>query len=590
MATMQTTGTPTQPEPSPRRALLALALALWALLAWGGALGPGGAAFDDVEGVLENPLVNGERPLAAAFSSDYWHHLGDAGHYRPLALVSLALDHALFGDWLPGYHLSGVLLHAAVVLLAALLLLRLAARTRPGVPWAWLLGLGLVASLPVQADAVAWISARSSPLAILPGLAAGLVLAHLPPSGSRRWARGCTLLLALAGLLGCLLGKEDGFLGIVPLAAGLWARGGSDLRGRAGAAGLGCLVALLLYGWLRFRIYGSPLPSAPHAPLADLSLGSRLLVGGRVHLAALGAALDPLGGSPSHGSHPWAEPRWLLESGILGWLLWLGLLDHARRSRASGIARAGLVAALLAWVPFQGWVPAGEVYADRFLYLPLLFAAPWLGEVLGGPLGRLLAAPERRRLGLTVLGLALLGLLTATWRRAPVYGSLAAYHEAVLDEYPRDPTAWNGLGLALELRGDEAGATQAWRRALEVDPTYGRPHSNLGRVLLAAGEERAALSHFESAARLGAGNPVAWANLGNLRGRLGLHAEAEAAYRRATELAPGMATAWRGLVQALLAQERESRASAALERARALEPGAPALEQLERELERLRAP
>ena len=120
---MHSDGTPQEPR-TPRRQALVAALAV--ALLWSVALVPGGPSFDDLEGVAANPLVNGERAPVDALTTDYWNHRGDAGHLRPLAIWSLALDHRLFGNWWPGFHLTGVLLHAAVVGLGALLLLRLA--------------------------------------------------------------------------------------------------------------------------------------------------------------------------------------------------------------------------------------------------------------------------------------------------------------------------------------------------------------------------------------------------------------------------------------------------------------------------------
>ena len=76
-----------------RSALLPLALLALCALAWSGAVLRGGFAFDDLEVIESNPVVQGSAPLLAAFERDYWHHREDAGHYRPLASLSLRADH-----------------------------------------------------------------------------------------------------------------------------------------------------------------------------------------------------------------------------------------------------------------------------------------------------------------------------------------------------------------------------------------------------------------------------------------------------------------------------------------------------------------
>jgi len=570
---MDTSGTQVGEQSGPP-AWLPWILALWALVAWGGALSPGGPAFDDIEGVLENPLVNGERPASAAFTTDYWHHRGDAGHYRPTALLSLALDHRLFGDELRGYHATSLLLHAAVVLLAAKLLLAIgrARGVRPGVLWGWCLGLALFATHPALADAVAWVSARSSTLAILPGLLAGVLLCG---RAGRAKAPLVTVVAGL-GLFACLLGKEDGYVGLVPIGAALLVQG----RVRAGLPG----VALAVLSWLAIRqgIYGTPLPEAPHSPLAELGLAERLVVGGRVMLAGFGSLVGLFPGAPNHGAGDWRPDT---DLGLLGWALWSALMVYARRGRASVPARLGLAAALLAWLPFQGWVPAGEVFAERFLYLPALLAAPLVGELFARAVARLFASPRSERgrsspshgLGVIVLltaGAYLALVPISTWRAARPYGSLLGYHAAVLEAYPQDATSWNGLALAREEAGDVDAARAAWERAIALDRGYGRPHSNLGRLALDAGDRVAALEHFEAAVLNGAGNPIAWANLGSLRLAMDDAAGSEAAYLRATQLAPGMVVAWRGLARAYLSQGLLDAAELAIERALELAPSA----------------
>ncbi|MDF1800261.1 MAG: tetratricopeptide repeat protein [Planctomycetota bacterium] len=570
---MDTSGTQVGERSGPP-AWLPWLLAVWALVAWGGALSPGGPAFDDLEGVLENPLVNGERPASAALVSDYWHHRGDAGHYRPTALLSLALDHRLYGDDLRGYHATSLLLHAGVVLLAAKLLLAIG-RARgvvPGVLWGWCLGLAVFATHPALADAVAWVSARSSTLAIPPGLLAGVILLKR----AERAGTAEVATVAGLGMFACLLGKEDGYVGLVPIAAAL------VVRGRPWAGLGGAVVALLAWLAIRHGLYGTPLPQAPYSPLAELGLGQRLVVGGRVMLAGFGSLVGLFPRSPNHGGGDW-QPDGAL--GLLGWALWSGLLVFAWRGRASAPARLGLAAGLFAWLPFQGWVPAGEVFAERFLYLPALLAAPLVGELFARLVARLFAGPRTgvgrssaaHGLGVALAlaaGAYLLLVPISTWQAARPYGSLLGYHAAVLEAYPGDATSWNGLALAREAAGDVDAARAAWERAIALDRGYGRPHSNLGRLALDAGDRAAALEHFEAAVAKGAGNPIAWANLGSLRLAMDGAAGSADAYLRATQLAPGMVVAWRGLARAYLSLGELDAAERAIEQALALSPEA----------------
>lgn len=562
------------------RRIPAILLAL-SLIAWMGALFPGGFAFDDSQAILDNPYVRGDQPLLTAFSQDYWHHIGDAGHYRPLASLSLRIDHALFADWSPGYHLTAILLHGLVCFAAGLLAIRLAKTTREA--YACLVGLAIFAIHPGLADAVAWISARSSTLSILPGLAIALGLHHLLKTATlSRFSRGAWIALSLgtALLLG-LLGKEDGFLSaLFPLL--VVARLGGLREGRVGilrdgfACALGIVVGLAIYGYLRNVALGSPFPSAPHAPLASAPLGQRLHVAGAALVEAGRLLCAPTEVTPNFRAQDWSaisKPVAWLGWGM--WLVCLGLgaysLRHRLRLRSTEFAAPlALLLAPLAALPVLQIVPAGEIFAGRFLYVPLLLSAPALGAVAIH-----LSTKGWRHSRRTSLALGSTIVIAATiscWAAAKPYGSNVAYEEAVLRRFPSDPLAWNGLGLAREEQGDVAGARAAWRFAIDVDETYGRPHSNLGRLDLFEGNTQSALLHFQAAVKKGAGNPTAWSNLGAIHLRAKAFEKARSAYERATELAPGMSAAWAGLGRALLELESFEQAREALDRALRLDP------------------
>jgi tetratricopeptide (TPR) repeat protein len=216
-------------------------------------------------------------------------------------------------------------------------------------------------------------------------------------------------------------------------------------------------------------------------------------------------------------------------------------------------------------------VPAGEIFAGRFLYVPLLLASPAMGWAIQ-TLWACATSHAARSVTASLATLVLILAVGQSWSAAAIYGSSRAYEEAVLARFPHDAAAWNGLGLAREREGDPAGARAAWLAAIKADETYGRPHSNLGRLDLAAGATDSARAHFESAAQLGPGNPVAWINLGSVKLRGGEFEGAISAYRRATQLAPGMSVAWAGLGRAHLKSGNREQAQAALEEALRIDP------------------
>ena len=557
-----------------------LLLVLLVLLAWARAPLSGGAAYDDRE-ALASPVVRGELPALEAFRRDYWHHLGDAGHYRPVATLSLRLDHLLWGGAWRGYHLTNVLLHLGVVLGAWLLARRLGLPRREA-----LLGAAAFGLHPALADSVAWISGRTSMLSALGGLGALLAASAAPaprsragPSRARASARGEQARLlgvgagVAAGLLLGLLGKEDALV-LAPAAVLVaWWRGG---RRAALAAAAGAGLALLAAGSLRAGALGSPWPEAPQAPLAGLPLQERLAFGGRALGEAARLALLPLGPSPSYrhvaGFHPGAPPpaTWLLAwapflLALVVGAAWLARVTGAERAAREGSAvrAAALLLAPASLLPVLQIVPAGEVFAPRFLYLPLLLGVPLWGALLA----RLVRALPWAG---AVLAALVIGL---AWRGSAPYLGLGRWAEAVLARAPHDVGAWNTLGLAREERGEPEAAREAWRRATEIDPGYGRAWSNLGRLLAAEGDLAAAEDALRRAVAGGPANPIARCNLAALLLRRDGAAEALELYRSACALAPGLAPAWRGRANAAgrLGLEQEARSARA--RAAALDPG-----------------
>ncbi|MCB9903799.1 MAG: tetratricopeptide repeat protein [Planctomycetes bacterium] len=247
---------------------------------------------------------------------------------------------------------------------------------------------------------------------------------------------------------------------------------------------------------------------------------------------------------------------------VLGWTLALATPLAVRRFGPRSAAWSATLAAL-ALLPVVQLVPLGEVFAPRFLYLPLLFAAPAVGALHA-------ACPRRAR----IVAWAAIPLILAplAWQRSAVYASRAAWRNEMLAHQPQDAASWNDLGLAHEEQGRREAARAAFTRATELDPTYSRGWTNLGRLALEDGDDERALACFTRAAAAGPRNAVAHANLGMLQLRRGEFRASEATYRRATEIAPGMVPAWRGLARALHARGAREEAEAALDEALRLAP------------------
>ncbi|MGA7615021.1 MAG: tetratricopeptide repeat protein, partial [Thermoanaerobaculia bacterium] len=76
-----------------------------------------------------------------------------------------------------------------------------------------------------------------------------------------------------------------------------------------------------------------------------------------------------------------------------------------------------------------------------------------------------------------------------------------------------DADGWYELGCGLEMTGS-SDASDAYRRALEIDPGHADAHLNLGRLLHERGDLAAAEDHYRSARRSRPGDMTIEFNLG----------------------------------------------------------------------------
>jgi hypothetical protein len=168
--------------------------------------------------------------------------------YRPLAFVTLWAETRLWGAWALPFHLTNLLLHAAVCLLAFALVRRVAQNPNPAKPRdgiasaskapdadreaptgasAWLAGamaVVLFALFPRRVEAIAWVACRPDLLAAALAVAAALVYARAlrrSATAAGATAAGATASSIVAAALWfvSLLAKESALL----LPAALWA-------------------------------------------------------------------------------------------------------------------------------------------------------------------------------------------------------------------------------------------------------------------------------------------------------------------------------------------------------------------------------
>ncbi len=499
-----------------------------------------GAPFvwDDHHLIDDSPLIQELHPLRDYFGQSFWQsdELGQGRtYYRPLTILSLALDHAFYGDESGGYHLSNLLVHlASTVMLFRLLCVRGA----PGQAAAF--GAALWSLHPRLTEAVAWVSGRTDVLAGFFVLAA--LLAQARPGAAGR--------LAAAGLLFLgLLCKEVALAGVAAVLVLELSLPGSFL-----ARGRRALPTLLALGaYFALRVHASGVSAARSVPITTLLLRASAAVG-----QYFAMALCPW--LPNVQIGQLSAPRSVfvgLGCAVLA-LLSVLLLRFWRRLTASSGSALTLSAVglgmVLHIVPFS----INVIAADRFLYLPLLGVTLWLTPALA------FAPVVPRKLWLAVSGLLSLSFAIATFVRADAWADEVTLWSKTYEDNPENAF----LGCAelgrLYVRAGLFAQAYSLYRGCSVTPTRRFVLlSNAASVLARTGRYRQALSSLAGLDELSRRTPLVALNQALFYTYLNDFAAARAALARALRVDP-QSESGLALLQQLPTIERARQELAAL--------------------------
>ncbi len=534
---------------------------------------------------------------------DIAHAFGSctAGHWHPLAMLSLKLDFLMFGADPGSSHAVNLALHLATVLVFFIAFRRMTGREAESAAVALLFAIH-----PLHVESVAWISERKD---VLCGVFCALSVdawGRYAEAPSRRRYLASFLFFALA-----LLSK---------------------------AMAVTLPFVLLLLDFWPLRRLGRPAPEDPRAVGISAALLEKVpflglsAVSSFAALAALGGVGALIGadevafGTRTAGallSYAWYLGKLLVPAGLSvvyppavgeaqGWqvagaalLLAVATVFSVRQSGKRPFLLFGWLWFLGTLFPVIGLVRAGAiVVADRFCYLPALgifVAAVW------GVSGILPASRRGRRVAGWIVAACLVPLAAAahvqvrTWRDSEAlfsraiaqtrenwlaHGNLGQFlrtegrpREAIphlreaIRITPADAVLNQSLGLALSDVGDPAGAEASFRRAVRLVPADVEAHLHLGVCLARQGKSEDAADSFATAVRLAPEHPGARFNYGTALLESGRSEAATAQFREALRIRPAYPEAFGMLGVALADGGKRDEAARAFREALRLKPG-----------------
>ena len=439
--------------------------------------------YDDLHQIVFNPFIKSWRYVPQYFVSSVWKQMSPllpGNYYRPLFLLWLRVNHAVFGLREVGWHLTAVLLHVFVTFLVYLVVKRLTGRFT--VAWLTAIIFGLH---PIHHEVVAWVSGTTESLFACLFLAAFLAYLNSLESSRTIWMMVSAVLYGLA-----LLCKETAIVLPALVFACDWIASSSrDPLDRLGTGQ---------------RFSRALLPAAFYLPVAAAYLIERARV-----LSGLGHALTNAPVSAWLLTLPSIlvlyVKHWLLPVGLTGFY---DLFYQSRLSLAGVLLPAlVLVAIAIAVWMFRkplgiretgyaaAWVlipllPAldtfvfgnGELVHDRYFYVPSIGASLLVALIIDWALrGQPVVFGQPARIVGAALVLSIvLGLCAA--REASYWSSDLILFSRGHQIAPFNPAALNNLVAELIIRKETQIAQSILETAYARDPEDGRLVFNLGRL------------------------------------------------------------------------------------------------------------
>jgi tetratricopeptide (TPR) repeat protein len=560
--------------------------------------------FDDVESIAENPHIRHLWPVWEALKQPPKGGTTVAG--RPIVGLSLAINYAISGLRVRGYHTLNLAIHVA----AGLVLFGIARRTLLQPPLRQRFGmaalpLALVIALiwvvhPLQTESVTYVAQRAeSMMGLFHLLTLYCVIRGAESDSPNIWY---TL-----SVTSCLLGMASKEVMVsAPLIVLLYDRtflcgSFAEAWRRRARLYLGLAATWMLLGHLMLSTgnrsgsvgLGTGLAWQPYA-LTQLQAILHYL-----HLSIWPHPLVFDYGSVLANGADEILPGALIVLGMLA-----GTVVAIRRWPSVGFLGAWFFAIL---APTSSVLPvASQTIAEHRMYLPL--AAVVAAVVLGAfDIGkRLFNKQPGVVLGCVASGFAVVLFTSLTIQRNRDYTSALAIWQDTVEKCPNNaraqlnlgdallktgkpqdaighleqalrikhdlPMAHNDLGMGLVQLGRLQEGIGHYEQALRVKPDDARAHYNWANALLQAGRVQEAISHYEQALRIEPDFATAHINLGDIYFGEGKVREAIGHYEQALQVAPDYAAAHNNLAVVLMGQGRLQEAIGHYEQAVRLQP------------------
>ena len=476
--------------------------------------------WDDEHLVRDNLYIRDSSHISDIFTKDIAAGSGkDSFSYRPLQILSYALNYSLFKLDVRGYHLTNILAH----ILVALVIFWLASLIFEDRLLA-LFSSVLFLVHPIHTAAVAYISGRADSMSALFMLLCFILYVRKDSIGF--------YILMLSSYAMALLSKENSLIlpGLLLLYHYAFNK---KLRVKQ-------FVSILsmagIYVILRLTLLKSLLP---HTEISSTFIqripGFFVAITNYIRLLFLPFGLHMEYGAKTFGL---AEPK-----AIMGIIIFVGLLAYAFKKRQTNkLAFFCISWFFLALLPVSNLYPVNAYMAEHWLYIPSI----GFFLLLARGISYLYRRQEARAFIISVF-LALVSFYSIlTFKQNAYWSNPLVFYQTTLKYVPHNPRIYNNLGVIYFTQNNNPSAIALYEKAIEVSPEYTDAYINLGNVYESMGRQEQAIPLYEKAIQIDPGLAEAYNNLGNALVQQDRQ-KAIASYRKAIELKPEFAEAYNNL-------------------------------------------
>lgn len=471
--------------------------------------------WDDNYLIKNNVYIRSFSKLPNYFSKNLMAGAGADTHYwRPMQLITYAVDYKLWGFNPRGYHFSNILLHALAGICFYFFLFYLFKDKILA-----LISSSLFVVHPIHNAAATYISGRADPLSLIFILVA-FIFYHKSFLSDKKYY----IFLVLSFFTFALLSKEYALIFPFLLLLYHW-----FLKKPVNKTYLGLVfIFSLSYVFLRLNVLSDILHNAPEVKTSFLERIPGFFVAFFNYIKLL---FLPFNLHMEYGKKVFS---FLNLEAVLGVLFFVALIAILKKRKGNMLISFSIMWFLASLIPVSNLYPTGAYMAEHWLYFPSLGFFLILGYGINS-----LYNDKKKKIFSCFLFLFLLvffGILNL--QQNHYWDNTVNFYERTLKHNPESARIHDNLGLAYKNQKRYKEAIEQFLKALEINPEYTKAYNNLGLTYSEMEEFDQAINYYNKAIEAKPDSPVAYSNLGNVYQETGDKDKALELYEKALELGP----------------------------------------------------